>query len=472
MHRWFSSVLSALALAALTGACHFNSAPNPPPTLQFYWPSGMVFVPHGGSDAGPPDGVLYVVNANFDRRFDNGSVVGLNLSTVGDGGPNDGLPAFGAPVASSGARQITTLNIDPTQSVAAIHDFGGLMAAAPLAGGAKRLFVPTRSEDHMVYALDAPPVDSPTAAPQLKCVVPLNSDGGTPVGNDCQRVGMTTMANLYVGNGLPRGPAPYGVAVSGDGTVYVTHLSNADSPVNSTLNPISYLIHFSAVAPQIDDSSFTPIGIGGGDSVVAGKRWAYTSGRYYDPIAYLVRMVDEGGNYLDPGVENAFKSLESRGIALSSDESRLYLVGRGPDMLLVCSILAPTANVPLVRPMYGVPLPEAPDQLAVIPRTGKTDLVAIASSTAGTLSFYDDAVGGLVGQVAGLGLQPFAIAVDPRDGASARLYVSNFADGRVAVIDLPDLNRPDQARLVAHLSGDQLCLTRGAAGGACDGGSN
>ncbi len=458
-------LLVPLALAAaLAGAgCSISNAANPPPTTQFYWPSGLAFVP-GGS----PDGVLYVVNANFDRRFDNGSVVALNLSNVGSG-PDGGLPPFGAMVPDTGPRQITELNLQAS-SVMQISDFGGLVAVAPLPGG-HRLFIPARSEGDDVFAIDAPALASPGDPPALHCVVPRGVDAGDVSGGDCRSAGMTTMAKLFVGNGMPRGPSPYAAAVAGDGTVYVTHLQNADTPVNSTLNPTSYLIHFNAVDPAIDDSSFTDIGTGGGDSVVAGQRWAYVSGRYYAPIAYLVRMVDSAGNFFDPGVENAFKSLEARGIALSSDESRLYLVGRSPDMLVVCSITAATGDSPLVKPMLGVPLPEAPDQLATIKRTGKTDLVAIVSSTAGTLSFYDDDVGGLVGQVAGLGLQPYAIAVDPRDGKSARLYVSNFADGRVAVVDVPDLNRPDQARLVAHLSGNQLCLTRGTAGGACDGGS-
>ncbi len=37
-------------------------------------------------------------------------------------------------------------------------------------------------------------------------------------------------------------------------------------------------------------------------------------------------------------------------------------------------------------------------------------------------------------------------------------------------LSIPVITRPDQARIVAHLSGEQLCLTQGTAGGACDGG--
>jgi hypothetical protein len=70
-------------------------------------------------------------------------------------------------------------------------------------------------------------------------------------------------------------------------------------------------------------------------------------------------------------------------------------------------------------------------------------------------------------QVLGVGLQPFAITAD-QQGAGVRLYVSNFADGRVAVVDVPDLEAPQVARVVAHLGKQQLCLTRQEREGRCE----
>jgi hypothetical protein len=51
--------------------------------------------------------------------------------------------------------------------------------------------------------------------------------------------------------------------------------------------------------------------------------------------------------------------------------------------------------------------------------------------------------------------QPFGLAADVR-GNSARLFASTFGDGRVAVIDIPDLDRPQDARMVARLGPRQL----------------
>ena len=81
-------------------------------------------------------------------------------------------------------------------------------------------------------------------------------------------------------------------------------------------------------------------------------------------------------------------------------------------------------------------------------------------SSAGVLVIYDDERGDIVAQVEGVGLQPGSFTVDPRPNG-ARVYVSNFTDGRVAVIDLPDLDAPQGARVVARLGSSQVCLTRG-----------
>jgi DNA-binding beta-propeller fold protein YncE len=80
--------------------------------------------------------------------------------------------------------------------------------------------------------------------------------------------------------------------------------------------------------------------------------------------------------------------------------------------------------------------------------------VVAVTSSAGVVSIYDEEVGQVVAQVAGVGVQPYGITVDQR-GNAARLFVSNFGDGRVAVIDLPSLDVPQDARLVAHLGAQQ-----------------
>ena len=54
-----------------------------------------------------------------------------------------------------------------------------------------------------------------------------------------------------------------------------------------------------------------------------------------------------------------------------------------------------------------------------------------------------------------------------RRGNGARFFVSDFGDGRVAVVDVPELDRAQDARLVAHLGESQLCLTQASQTAGC-----
>jgi hypothetical protein len=189
------------------------------------------------------------------------------------------------------------------------------------------------------------------------------------------------------------------------------------------------------------------------------------------PAPNLLRIVGRDGTAYSTSLESYFRVSDSRHLALSSDGKRLFLVGRVPDTLLVLKINdADPTSLSFVR---GVPLPDAPNQVAVISRPGRGDLVAVSATSGGSVAIYDEDVGELVALVPGLGVQPYGLAVDHR-GTAARLYVSLFGDGRVGVIDIPDLDRPQEAHLVAHLGASQLCVTRGATSPAClalDGGA-
>jgi DNA-binding beta-propeller fold protein YncE len=104
-----------------------------------------------------------------------------------------------------------------------------------------------------------------------------------------------------------------------------------------------------------------------------------------------------------------------------------------------------------------VSLPDSPNELVVLPRAGRSDLVAVVGVGNNTVAFYDDALGQVVGHIGAVGLQPFGIAADLK-GPGARLYVSSYQDGRVVVIDVPDLDRPQDGRIVAYLGASQQCI--------------
>ena len=450
--------LFSFAVVALC-ACPGSKPISAPPDGGFYFPSGLVHE----DDPNSPEGLLYVVSSNFDKRYDFGTITAVDLSTIG-------LPAFGASVAASGPVAITDLKIH-SGSVAFVASFGGEMAPYEAANGVHRLFLPTRSEGQALFAFDAPPLSGAGAAPEIHCVpdVKANADGSM----DCTKGGWSLVANETDRvTSQPRAPSPIGVSVNqASGEVWVAHAAPADTPRGTGLNYISYLVRTSATDPGITNDSFVNIGIAGGTHAVAiGNNWVFASGRYAPIGMLLTRMVQSGNDVangdrlvLNSGLEAEIRVGEARGIALSTDHRRLYIAGRSPDALVVADVQGadtPLPTVPYVRTIRSVPLPEAPQVVRALPRTGRSDLVLVPCASAGVLAIYDDDVGDLVAQVPGIGQQPGEMTVDMRP-PGARVFISNFTDGRVAVVDIPDLNRPQEARVVAQLGRSQLCVTRG-----------
>lgn len=488
MHRVTHSptpLLPALAICALLLGCPSQPYTNPVPSSRLYFPTGVVHVDVPGSS----DGVLFVSNGNTDKRYTSGSVVAISLDQVqeADGGVV-GLPAVGAAV-TGGARQFTVLNqVNAVQ----VSSFTGELAKLDLGGQRYRLFVPSRSEGMKFHAVD---VDVSSGTPKMQCF-PAAPDGA-PTDCAANAPSLSPPAIEQSVTGVPRATAPFGVAVKprvctaaadcGSGRscvagacrssggdafadVFVTHITQVDSPLASNQNLRGYAIRVDSDAMTVDSTNFNNLGTGATSSAAAGQRWVYLSGRFVSTTGYpnLLRLVDINGSVLTTGLETSFGVADTRGIAVGSSEERIYLIGRNPDVLLVIQVRNPTADVPALGLVRSVRLPNAPNELKVIPRAGRGDLVAITCSGAGVLALYDEDLGDLVAQVPAVGLQPFGLDFDLR-GTAARIFVSDFNDGRIAVVDLPDLARPQTARLVAHIGEQQLCLTRPSITAGCVG---
>jgi DNA-binding beta-propeller fold protein YncE len=474
--------LQSLILALVLAGCSNAGNSVPPPLTQLYFPTGIAHVDVPGKE----EGVLFVANANFDKRYASGSIVALPLDSLG-------LPALGLATGADGGpptvKELTTLDIDPSWSVQ-IASFSGELGVQQLGPSTYRLYVPTRSEGMNVFRVQAD-LDS-SGVPSLSCINE-SSRNCLPTG-----VSLTPRKFEVSDAGVPRAPAPYGVAlaprsctVSADccatgqadcgrscstgqcfGTdgapfadVWVTHLTQADSPALSTANFRGYLVRMDSDTFVADEGNFINIGSGGANSVAVAGNWVYATGRILSPAPNLLRVVNRDGVVASTSLESYFRVSDARGIALSSDKKRMFVVGRAPDTLLIVNIIE-TGGIPILSFVRGIPLPDAPNQVRVISRPGRGDLVVVTCTSASSVAFYDDDVGDLVSMVGPLGAQPYGLAVDVR-GNAARVFVSNFGDGRISVIDVPDLTRPQGARLVAHLGPQQLCLTRGAGSPGC-----
>lgn len=483
----------AAVMAGLLLGCPAVDVSLPTPMDRFYFPSALAHLdaPDGG------EGVLLVASANFDKRFSSGALVAVNLDRL----PVP-LPAFGSSPAS--AVQVPLLRQEGQAGSSGDGGFGDSVLIAPFAGqmsvwplgeGRYRAFIATRSEFQRVHGVD---LSLGTDGVSLSC---FGGDGG----RNCGDSATSLMQFEQTATSIPRAPGAFGVAlraractvpadcgapeseyacqsgrcsfVPTDGgrpeptaDVLVTHIAQADSPLGSNMNLRGYLVKLPSETLSLTEDRFIDLGAGATHAVAVGSRWNFVSGRFLNPAGNLIRLVDTTSReVLSSSLETSFRVAEARGIALSSDQRRVYLIGRNPDGLLVASIDDATGPAPRLQVVRANPLPAGPNELAVLSRPGRPDLLAITCTTAGVIALYDDEVGEVAAEVPGVGVQPFGLAVDRR-GAGARLYVSNFQDGRVAVVDVPDLDAPRNARLVAHLGRQQLCLVRATDPSCGDGG--
>lgn len=472
-----SLVLGALAFTA----CEDSSIINGPPLERLYFPAGLAHL----KVPGRTNGVLVVANANANKLYQAGSVVALDLDTMSELPPMGGL--------AEGLVNIQELGLHERQS-ALIASFASGVHMVEVEPGARwRVYVPTRSERNRIYQLELTFEDG---APVLSCV--------GAEGQNCLDTGLslTPREFEFSSSGIPRAPQPYaitsqvractsaaqccpadapdcgracaaGACVGRDSLpladLWVTHAQQADSPNGSGLNLRSYVVHVESDDFDVNELSFVPIGFGATNSAVAYGSWVYLSGRIVSPSPNLLRMVSSDATTLiSSGLESAYRVSDARSLVLSSNKKRFYMVGRAPDSLLVTNLYNADSSLPSVAFARAVPLIDAANEAQVISRAGRGDLVAITGSAinAGTLAIYDDDVGEVVAVINGIGSQPAYIALDHR-GSSARLYLSNFLDGRIAIVDIPDLARPQSARLVGHLGRQQACLVTGTSSPSC-----
>jgi len=455
-----------IAAALLSISCAAEFVPRVPPLQRFVYPTGLTHL-DGAADS--PEGTLYVVSSNFDRRFDSGGLTALDLTAL----LQRGLPAFGKHPVGTRPIQVTDLQVEEGNRVI-VDNFGGDVATrlAP-AGEASSfpvsLYVPSRSEQALVHAISA----DPAALDQLSCQ--------TGPGQDC-RQGAASLVRVAGASGdFPRIETPSRVGVGARG-VYVTQEAPSDSPNGASQGTgaatfDNFLFQVDTEAPgNTGVGQFRSIGDTASHAIAVGSRYAYIAGRLKprqgalveSPLVELVDLSQTRAG-VSAQVEAAYASREARGIAVTGAEDRIYLAARNPDALLVLDVKGHEGASPVITLIKAIPLPDGASDVKIIERSSASgdNLVAVTCTNGHVLTIYDDRNGQVVSQLI-VGEQPYAVTIDVRTGGGARLFVSNFRDGRVAVVDIPDLTVPQDTRLVAHLGQAQRCPTEGTLVGPCE----
>lgn len=441
------AVITALLL--LTSACVDEGAPSYPPADRFYYPTAVLHVP-GDVDS---QGTLYVANSNWDGRYDFGSVMALDLDAV------EGLPAFPAP-ATPEPLVLKDLPLgDPARQVRTDSFAAGRFGTYPLPSGGLRLFIPTRGERDRLEIIDA---NVPGAARAMACFAPSEADPSI-----CSSPSLS--AAELDNEGHPRATNPTAVAVDqASGRAWVTHRFPATDPLGTDENPLAFLVELPAANPTEETAVFHPLNevgnvAAGVNAIALGQRYAFLVSAFSDtaqttlPLLRLVDLTNLGRGVLNAQLELDVDVLDGRDIAISSDGTRLYIVTRFPDLLLVVQLRDATSSFPGFEVIQQIPLPKSPNTLHVLPRAGRADLLAVTCEEEDTVTFFDPDSLFTVNQVANVGNKPFGLT-SHRVGAGARFFITNFADGQVAVLDMPDLADPREVRFVARLGKPQSCL--------------
>lgn len=412
--------IPALAASLLLVGCAQENVGTPPPIAGFYFPTSLAAV-----ETVPGKPFLYVVSSNFDLRYNRGSVIAVDTSKLSD--PPDG------PLDVAGHEAV-----DPERGWAFIDSFAGEIATyRPPGSDAVKLFIPTRSANKL-YALSA-------TGPKLAC----QPDAATGT-QDCLDQGILLEDP---DDSAKRTYDPFGVTVSGS-TVYVTHLHVTDDPPLSGENRVSYLASLNA--DTLDGLSFLNIGLAPAQGMAVTPSGLYLAGRGLTGTEQVnseaLRFLRDGAIH-DVGLTSSLYVYEARGVALASDGARLFVTTRTPDGLLVLDVsLDPITNMPKNRVLAFSTLPTGPNEMLVVPRPGRRDLVAVSCTTANAVALYDDDLGEPAGLVQGI-QEPFAMARSSIAGNpdGVRLFVTSFGNHTVDVVDVPDAARPRSARLVGQL---------------------
>ena len=415
--------LGLAGLLALTG-CPATGEEVRPPAGQLYFPTGM--------DVSPDESVLFVANANSDLRYDSGTVTAISLSAVesivsswlGTGQPPDG------PDCAVDLMVPYTLVCDESEAVMAdtsvrIGNFATDLEVQALTGGADlRVFVAVRGDPSLTW-IDWEGGD-------LAC----GGEGEYPECDDAHR-----LTQLREDEDFSRIPdEPFDLFVdSQNGYALVTHLTSGsvsltDAPLNGD-PPILADALGNLFAPDPNTGVRGAVGAAGRLPGSANDRIYVTSRT--EPRVQTLMVARQPGGFpsLVPAefffMNRVLPSNDGRGITFSEDGQRAYIVNRSPPMLHIIDTSLDEFGVPRNEFLTGVELCQQASNLAVAD-AGSGERVFVACFRNGQVWSIDPR-GAVVDAIIDVGRGPHAVVPAP---GRQRLYVSNFLEDTVAVVDL------------------------------------
>jgi hypothetical protein len=464
----FSKRIAVLALAAAAG-CDDSFPPVAGPLDRFYYPVGLA-VRRLPASAGFPDGrtALLVVSTNFDLRYDfdvGGAVLAVDPDRSGNALQGDPTLEVlgGLNIGSFGGEVAYLAGTGPLESPDNVC--APLAAADPLvaAGGAK-VVVASRGTQQ-VYRID---MDTQGELACDGCVEAVVQQALDPydVTATCAAPGGGAVAKVYVTH--LRAPGNVGLLTELDllGGSSSTLLLGAASTFSVTFDRKSGRLFVSSRVGSINQLPmrwFNALTVppGGEPSVQAHNVAADVRGGLTRQFAIYT---DETTT---PPRTSGYLRLELFDYDLADRTGSIIPTGGA---LAVYDLTPNPLGEPAMRLLRVVPTCNGSGQVRVLPpRPGSGALLALTCDYDGTLLFYDDDVGAIVGRIGldpvtgrpRLGRMPFGLAVEEREagrcepgpgypGPCTRLYVSAFDSSWVSLVEF-HVAAPGDAKIVKRI---------------------
>jgi DNA-binding beta-propeller fold protein YncE len=447
---------SLVSLACYAGgACTASATEVEPPPTQFFFPTAAAVA--------PDDSVLFVTNGNSELRYDSGTVSVIDLDTVDAVASNWSVSQVipsDAVVCPSGQQDVPAncCSVDPNNALTLICDetrFMGSDTAARIGNfatdisvqdtqnGTARLVIPTRGDPSITW------VD--WNGTSLNC----NSDDKSfELCDDDHRIAdLDNNQNIGL---LPDEPFFVWASSAGQYAV-VSHFTSGDvtlidSPIGGKATASDLAVGF--FEPDVNTGIVGAAGVGGrpspsGDIVYVGaatedRIQTFTVGRPVNGQSPFLLP----GNYffLDAVGGLAGDSEDTRGITFSPDGNRMYLINRDPPSLQIFDTSLKDTGFPANEAIGATDLCREANLVQTVD-AGDGDRVYVTCFQDGVLDVIDPSGGGALIDQIQVGSGPYAVAASV---SRKKLYVTNFLDDTVAVIDIAP-GSPTRDRVVLRL---------------------
>lgn len=462
MTRPIRLALPWLVLLGLSAGCPAGQDDVQPPYDEFFFPTGVA--------VSPDESTLFVVNANSDLRYDSGTVNVIDLERAEELASvwwqeQRELPAGADCVADPalpGVLQCHEREVIDADAGARVGNFATALAVQTLDSGDLRLFVAVRGDPSITW------VDYASATGELAC----GPDQEVPLCDNDHR-----LLSLRDDPALPDLVGePFGVLVDSlAGFAMITHLSQgAVSLVDAPTDGRAPLL-VDAVRGLFDRDPETNVrgalGVAGRPNALAGMAGQgafdhiYVTGRTEDRVLMLsvyraeperAPIIALGEHFFLNGVDNPVSdSDDSRGIAFNQDGSRLYVINRDPTFLHIYDTEDGPDGFPANEYIGAVELCREPANIAVAD-LGRGDRAYVSCFASGQIWVIDTRAQ-TVEAIIDVGRGPHALALT--SDTRKRLYVANFLENTVSVVDIEPGSQTENRVLIRlggrSASGDQ-----------------